>query len=310
MRSKEVTGIQFALITALISGFSNFLNKYALMAVKPPIVFTSAKNLLVGFLIIAILILARKLPKLKKLTKRELVYLILIGVIGGSIPFYLFFTGLSQIPAINASLIHKTLVVWVAILAIPVLKEKLNRIQMTGVLLLFGSNVFIGGFKGFQFTNGEIMVLSATIFWAIENILAKKILPSVDPDILVGARMGFGSLILVVASLIVAPKAMLSLTSPTPDQAFWLILTAVLLLGYVMSWYRALKFASAITVTSVLVVATVVTNILSAIFVTHALTMTVLIQSGIMVTGVWMLYWSANMASKNVSPKIAQEFNS
>ena len=92
--------------------------------VKPPIVFTAEKNVFVGLLIIGVLLFSWKWKEVKKLTKRELVYLSLIGIIGGSLPFYLFFTGLSMIPAINGAIIHKTLFIWVAILAIPFLKEK------------------------------------------------------------------------------------------------------------------------------------------------------------------------------------------
>ena len=119
--SYKTKGIYLALITALISGVAIFINKFAVDAIHPPLVFTAMKNAGVGLFIIGILLLTPKWKLIKKLTKREIIYLISIGIIGGSIPFYLYFTGLSQIPAINAAIIQKTLVFWVTLVAIPVL---------------------------------------------------------------------------------------------------------------------------------------------------------------------------------------------
>src|SRR3989344_2964056 len=299
MLTNHAKGIYLALITALISGISIFVNKFAVGAIQPPLVFTATKNVGVGLLIVGIILATRKWRLIRNLNRREIIYLILIGIIGGSIPFYLYFTGLSQIPAINAALIHKTLVVWVALLAMPLLKERLSRMQIVAVLLLFISNFFVGGFKGFTFSQGELFVLIATIFWAVENILAKKILIAtcpdsigVDPDIVTAARMVFGSLILLGAAVIVAPSGLAKVTALNSTQWFWMILTVVILLCYVMSWYRALKFAPAITVASVLVAGTLVTNVLSALFVTHTWNSTLLIQSLVMLLGVGIFFFA------------------
>jgi glucose uptake protein GlcU len=67
----------------------------------------------------------------------------------------------------------------------------------------------------------------------------------------------------------------------------------VTLLGYIMTWFRALKYASAITVTSVLVASTLITNVLSAIFVTHAWTELMGVQAVLMIVGVMMFWFAA-----------------
>ncbi len=291
--SNQVKGIYFAIATALISGVSIFVNKFAVDAIKPPLVFTTTKNIGVGLLIIAVIIGLRKWKEFKKISKKDFYYLLLLGVIGGSIPFYLYFTGLSKIPAVNAALIHKTLVLWIIILAIPFLKEKLTKIQAIAIALLFASNLAIGGFKGFKFSQGEFFVLAATILWAVENILAKKILPRIDADILVAARMGLGSIILLGAAIIVAPAGLAKITHLSNIQWFWMSFTTIALLAYVMTWYRALKLAPAITVASVLVASTLVTNVLSAVFITHAWTKDMGIQALIMLIGVGIFWFAA-----------------
>lgn len=292
MYSNVTKGIYLALLTAFISGIAIFVNKFAVTAIQPPVVFTAIKNAGVGLLILSLLLALRKWKLVKKLNKKELVYLFLIGIIGGSIPFYLYFTGLTQIPAANAAIIHKSLVIWVALMAIPLLKEKMPPLQIFGVILLFGANLLVGGFQGFTFLEGEFLILIATIFWAIENILAKKILPTVDPDIVVSVRMGFGSIILLGAAAITAPAALVKSLSLTSTQWFFMIITMATLLGYVMSWYRALKYAPATTVTSILVASTLVTNVLSAIFITHAWTVLMGIQGVLMIIGV-AVFWLA-----------------
>lgn len=290
-------GIQLAFLTALISGVSNFVNKIAVDVIKPPLVFTAEKNAIVGILIIGILIVTWKWKKIKNLNKKQIIYLILIGIIGGSLPFYLFFTGLSQIPAINAAIIHKTLVIWVAILAVLFLKEKMPPLQIIAVMFLFYANLFVGGFTKFQFSTGELFVLIAAVLWAVEYILAKKILPTVDPDIVTGARMGLGSLILLTAAAIAEPAALIKGFMLSPTQMFWMTITVVLLLGYVTTWYRALKFAPITVVASVLVSATLVTNVLSAIFITHVWNIQFGIQAFLTILGIVIL-WLAVVRTK------------
>lgn len=247
--------MKYAFLAAIISGVSLFLNKFAVGTFSDPLVFTALKNSIVGIAIISLILMSGKWKLIKNLTKKDLLNLLAIGIIGGAIPFYLFFTGLSQIPAVNGAIIQKTLVIWVAILAVPLLKEKLTFTNILAVGFLFAGNLVIGGFNKFSYSTGEIMVLTATLFWAVETIFIKKI--NLDPDIVMAARMGFGSLIL----LSVAP-----ITSLSVNQFSWLGLTAILLFAYVFCWLRALKQAPAITVTSILVLSTLITNLLASKF--------------------------------------------
>ncbi len=166
-------GIQFALITSFISGFSIFYSKLA-VAKMDPLFFTTLKNAVVAVFLSVLILTPKIMSELTKLNRSNWKRLIAIGLIGGGIPFALFFIGLTKTPAINANLIHKTLFIWVALLAIPLLKEKLKPIQIVGYVLVLAANLFVGGFKRFTFGIGELMILGATVLWAVENLLAKK----------------------------------------------------------------------------------------------------------------------------------------
>ncbi len=292
MSSSLQKGFYLALITAFISGISIFLNKFAVEAVKNPLIFTTTKNVLVGIFILSFILISGKWKLIKKLNKSQIIKLFLIGIIGGSLPFYLFFTGLSQIPAINAAIIQKTLVFWVIILALPLLKEKLSKLQLLAIILLFSGNLFIGGFTGFKFSSGELLILLATILWAVENVIAKKVLSIVDSDLVTSARMGFGSLILIFIMLFSNPSGFGQIILFNQTQWLWIILSAILLLGYVSIWYRALKLAPAIIVTSVLVTSTLITNLLSAIFITKVWSMEMGLQALLIILGGTLIYFS------------------
>lgn len=260
-------GIIFALITALISGFSIFYNKLIIVKGIDPLIFNIIKNGGVAIILSSLFLPLLRIKKLTSLSANQWKKLMLIGLIGGSIPFILYFEGLRIVAATNANLIHKTLFLWVAAMAIPILGEKLNIWQIVGYLLVAWSNLFIGGFSGFTASLGELMILAATIFWSLEVIIAKMTLKDIDSEIVAWGRMFFGSLILI--AIAINQNKLILLTKITPAQILPILGSILLLCGYVIAWYKALKFAPATVVTSVLILSTPITNILTAIFINH-----------------------------------------
>lgn len=290
MSKSQSKGLILALIAAFISGISIFINKFAVGAIKQPLVFTTFKNTGVALFVLLFLTATGKLKNFKKLLKKDIRTLLLIGIIGGSLPFYLFFTGLSMIPAVNGAIIHKTLVLWVGLLASRYLKEKLSKLGWIAVITLLVSNILVGGFRGFELSMGEMYVLLATVFWAIETILVKKVLPSVDPEILLGARMGIGSIILLTMSAIIYPSELATVFDLSANKIFWILATMITFTLYFVYWYRGLKLISATSATAVLVFATLITNALSAVFVTHTLNSSLIAQSLLVALGVFVIY--------------------
>lgn len=258
-----------ALTTALISGTNTFFAKVGIKAMNDPIAFTTLKNVIVAALLVGLIIALKKHKEIVGLSRKTWLKLFAIGIVGGCLPFAMFFIGLSKTNAVNAAFIHKTLFIWVALLAIPLLKEKVTSIQWGGILAIFGANLIIGGFKGFSYDVGELLIVGATLLWAAENIIAKVTLKDVSVLTVASARMVIGS---VGLAAIVALSGGFSgaFTAISAAAWGWTLLTSVLLLGYVLTWYSALKLAPATYVATLLVPATLVTNILSAIFVTHS----------------------------------------
>ncbi len=288
-----------ALLAAIFSGVNNFLTKVAVTAIKDPVTFTALKNGLVALIFISIILVHHEWPRIKQLSKKQWWQLVAIGFIGGSVPFILYFIGLTQTSAINAALIHKTLFLWVLILAVPFLKEKLSVGQWFGVGALFAANLLIGGFNGFHFNRGELMILAATVLWAGESIIVKRAVKDISPLILATSRMTLGALLLLAVVVWQGHAGLL--TGLNELQWSWTILTSVLLFGFVASWYTALKYAPATYVATLLVPATLITNLLSSTFITHKWAMPQLWSLLLFVAGTMFIVLFANQIAKSIS---------
>jgi drug/metabolite transporter (DMT)-like permease len=295
-------GILFALLASFISGVSIFYNKVVIINGIDPTVFNIIKNGTAALIVSGIILFNGQQKSFSSLSKKRWMQLIIIGLIGGSIPFVLFFEGLKTTPAINATLIQKSLFIWVAFLAIPLLKEKLTKMQIFGYILIVLSNFFIGGFKEFTASNGEFLILLATFFWAIELIVSKNILNHVDSKIVIWGRIFFGSIFLIVYAILTQKVGLIAQISQI--QLLPIIGSIILLTGYVLSFYKALSFAPATTVTAILILATTITNILSVIFITHGIDITQLINIIFSILGISfvLLFLSKSAKSTGLSP--------
>lgn len=283
-------GIGLAVLTAGISGCSIFYNKVVAIQGIDSLVFNILKNGGVALILTAILAGTNRLPQLRSLGSRNWKKLLAVGLIGGGIPFWLFFEGLKSVPAGNANIIQKSLFIWVALLAVPFLKEKLNRWQIAGYLAILWSNVLFG-FQGFTGSRGEWMILSATMLWSVENVIAAYALRELPGTVVAWSRMFFGTVFLLAAA---AVTGKLSLLAAVPPAQLPAIAGSILFLsGYVLSWYTALKYAPATVVTAVLVLATPITSLLSAVFLSQAITVMQGIIMGASVTGVIVVALSA-----------------
>ena len=297
-RGKYRKGVWFALATAVISGFSVYINKFAVMQMKDPFVFTTAKNVAVALMLFALLIAPKALPELKKLTAKQWLLLGAIGAIGGSVPFLLFFKGLTLANAATAGFIHKTLFIWVALLAVPFLGERLNKIHVAALATLIGGNILLLGLPGsWAMGTGEVLVLVATMLWAVEAVIAKKVMASVSASVAAFGRMFFGGIIML--GYLGLTGKMTTLVALNSQQYFWIAATAALLLAYVSGYYAGLKYAPASVVASVLVIGSVITSLLYAIF--DARTYTIEQIAGIAVISV------ATTALWYIAPKVGRK---
>jgi len=253
-------GLLLVIATAMISGVSIYVNS---LGVKfgNPYVFTGLKNLLVGVVFLSLILMLKEWKSIQKLAKKDWLKLGLIGLIGGAIPFLLFFKGLSLTIAAQGSFIHKTLFIFVAFLAILFLKEKMNKSLLIGLgALLIGNFLFLG----MKFTGiglGDVLVLLATMFWAVEIIISKKVLKRLSPRIVAWGRMFFGSVF--IGGFLLATGQISAVFAYNPQQWMWIAITSVFLFGYVFTFYHGLKYVRASVATAVLALGAPITGLIT-----------------------------------------------
>ena len=257
-------GLALAAATAVVSGFAVFINGYGVRswagAGASSASYTTFKNLIAALFLGAIAYgVARRAPSrsLRPQNASQWRRLGLIGVIGGGIPFLLFFEGLARASSGQAAFLHKTLLVWVALLAVPLLAERITKVHLGAMALLVAGQAYLTGVSGLRFGAGEAMILGATLLWAVEVIVAKRLLADVPAPTVAVARMGIGAVVLVGWTLVTGGFA--SIGALTITQWGWAVVTGAVLTAYVATWYGALARAHAVDVTAVLVFGAVIT---------------------------------------------------
>jgi len=264
---ESVSGITIAIGAALVSGIAVFVNGYGVKAFGDPTVYTTAKNLAAAVVLSALLLIATRRGSTAGFTRprgaRQWLGLAVVGVVGGAIAFVLFFEGLARATSVQAAFLQKTLVVWVALLAVPFLRERIGVWHVVAIgALVWGQAAMSGGLGGLGFGTGEAMILAATILWAIEVVIAKRLLRTLSPLTVATARMGIGVVVLLAWTLATTPFA--EITAITGRQWSWVLLTGGILSVYVAVWFTALERARAVDVTAVLVFGAFVTAMLQA----------------------------------------------
>ncbi len=265
----ERNAIILVLLTAFVSGFSIFLNKFAVAGTNP-FVFTAMKNIVVAVFLLSALFLLKEFGALRRLSKRNWLQLATIGLVGGSTAFLIYFYALQLTSAINAGFLHKTIFVFATIFAIVFLKEKISRWFIAAAILLLAGNYLLFS-KISAFTPADLLIVAAVFLWAIENILARQLLlqPKISGKTVAFGRMFFGSFFML--AFLLATNQFSFVFEQTAQQLQWLFITAILLFLYVVFYFSGLKGLQVHKATALLMLGQPVTVLLSVLFLNRAL---------------------------------------
>jgi drug/metabolite transporter (DMT)-like permease len=258
-------------LTAVISGFAVFINGYGVRAwagTASPTTYTTFKNGIAALVLLGVGVLMTRRRSSEALTRptgrRQWIGLALVATLGGALAFALFFEGLARATSTQAAFIHKSLIIWVGILAVGLLHEKVRPMHIAAIgLLVVGQVVLVGGVSDVTLGVGEAMIVGATLLWSIEIVLAKRLLGEMSSLTVGVARMAGGAAILIGYGILNGSLAAVGAVSVA--QIGWVLLTGVVLSGFVASWYAALARAPALDVTSILVAGAVITAVLRSL---------------------------------------------
>lgn len=270
-RASTRAGVGFALGAAAVSGFSVWLNGQVVSRVEvfgDPGTYTTAKNLVAGAVVaaFALVLTARRSPHGFALprARRQLWALVAVAVVGGSVPFLLFFEGLARSGAPgDAQLLHKAgLLVFVAVLGPALLRERLGALQVGGVVLvLAGYWMLSSGPDGATLGAGALLVLAASLCWAVESVIDRWLLADVSVATVGTFRLFGGVLVLLAIGAFNGDTAGLAEIGVVGWA--WASLTGVVLAAYVGLWLHGLRGAQAVDVTAILTLAAPITALVA-----------------------------------------------
>ncbi len=269
----EDKGILLAFITALVSGISVFINGFTVKGFDP-VVFTALKAACVALALLSAAALVGRAKELSRLSVNQWKWLVVIGLVGGSIPFLLFFQGLSLIAPLKGSFLFRLLFIFSAVFAFFVLREKPSRKAALGAGIVLAGNVLLLGNEGiFPLGIGEMLVLAATAIWAFEYVLSKWAMENrgIEPQILAFGRMFFGGA--AIFGYVAATGKLAGIASLSLVHWQWVLITSAFLLLFVTSWYAGLRHAKASTATAILTLGGPITAALNFLFLGKAPTL-------------------------------------
>ena len=291
-KKNENFGTFLAFLAAIISGFSIFANKIFVTNIDT-VVFTSVRAIFIGgiFLILSLHMNKWKFSGFKKVKWK---YLLAIGIVGGGVAFLMFFSGLKVTTSGRAAFLQKTLPLYATILAFLFLKEKISKKQISALCLLFVGMVILSLTDinlSEMWSNprvGDLLVISATILWAIENVISRKAMILGESNFVVGfARMFFGALLLF-GFLILAGNFYL-LFSINQTQLVYILMSTALLFVYILSYYWSIKHINVSKASTILLVSPIITLFLGVIFLNEPAPPLQLIGSLIILVGACLI---------------------
>ena len=284
---RELFGVLLAILTAIVSGVSIVANRLFIIKIDP-FVFTTIRSFFIGLVFLVISFFACNF-KIKKFRKVSWWTLVLIGIIGGSAPFLLFFIGLKETTAGRAAFLQKTLPLYATLLAFFFLKEKITKAHVlamlsmiVGVYLIESANIPLG------IRIGDLLVLGAALLWAVESTISKKAMLDNESNwVITFSRMFFGSLILFSIIAIMGKADMLF--SLNKQQIIYIIISTLLLLFYVLFLYWGLRFINLSKASIILLIAPLISLILGHIWLRERIFELQLLGSTLVLIGAFLI---------------------
>jgi drug/metabolite transporter (DMT)-like permease len=249
-----------------------FFNLYALLCKilvgsVDPVLLLVCTQVAAGTLMIALMDLSKKIGEIWRTSARDLLPLFMIGILSSAIAPVLFLVGLKLTTLTNTVLISRAEGVIMSVLAVFMLKETITKHQIAGTAVMFFGIWFISaaaapaagsaGLAGI----GDILVFLSAAAYAVSNVLFKRYLHHLPPEVIVSLRNVFGALTLLVAVLFVSLIPGMSLPVSdvlNPGVALMLGFAILAMITGQLMWYSALEKTSASRVSAAILFSPVI----------------------------------------------------
>ncbi len=246
---------------------------------------------LVATPLMVLLVLVQKKPI--ALPRKEIPWLVALGLTGVTLLYLFQFLGISYTNAPTASVLINTNVIFIAILSGLFLHEPLTKKRIIGIVISF-VGVFVIMFSDISkqqltfdnlFIIGSILMLLSAFCWALYSFLGKRLLKTYDEFVITTYAFVFGTLFyLPFVFSHIGP--VLQQTSLHGWGAVLYLALACSIFGY-LGWYYALKHIDA-SKAAVFLNFIPLFTILMSFFIGAQLTVFFLLGAGLIIYGVYL----------------------
>jgi drug/metabolite transporter (DMT)-like permease len=289
--TKKLLPILEALFTVLVWGTSFIATKIAVGEISPTAVVWL--RFAMGLPILLFAVVMRKQFAFPK--GNEWLYFALLGFLGISFHQWLQSNGLKTAQATTTAWIVSTSPAFIAILGWLILKEKLNLLQTSGIVLaMVGvlavvskgdlSTMVVGKFG----TYGDFLILISSVNWAVFSILSRRGLKNHPSTMMTFWVMTLGWLITSVAFF--ANKNYIDI--PQLDLRGW---TAMIFLGVFttglayFAWFDALAQLPAAQTGAFLFIEPLTSMVVAAIILNETITFVSVFGGVVILVGIWLV---------------------
>lgn len=181
------------LVQQLIASLTHIIAKDITFNLPPILVLFLRSS--IAALLFSFWIFFRKAYKIK-IQQNDWLKLILLGLINIPINQFLFFLAIEKTTAPNVSLAYSLTPIFVFIIAIFYLNEKLKTKKLISIIIAIAGTIILLSEKSFKFTYngilGDILALTASLSWAFYTIIGKDLTSKYNPIYITGLTMIIG----------------------------------------------------------------------------------------------------------------------
>src|SRR5215204_4438260 len=220
-----IRGYGSAVAAAILFGSVSSVSKPTLSDINP-ILLSSMVYLIAATTMIPIIKAKTQniiIPSLFSLKRKDYLLVTATALCGLVIAPTLYFSGLKQGLASNASILLNGEMAFTVLLAISFFKEKLDRIGYIGVILIFmGITIVSAGnsltwnlststslqesILKFRVGSGDVLILISALFWAVDNNISKILTQRVNVARIVQLKSAIGGTILLLITVLFVPQ--------------------------------------------------------------------------------------------------------
>lgn len=277
----------YLVLTTAIWGSMYVFAKYVFVLL-PPMAFLFYRFLLGGLILLGVyLFTGGKLSNIR-IKKSDIKYILLISLCGYFLGIGLQLLGTDYCDASLASLINSTNPVIIILLALFILKEKVNKRQIFSVFCaLAGTVLIIGQINGADSLLGAILSCGAVVFWSFGSVMVRFISDKYDAMVVTILSMFICAAAAFPFSVYQQVVAPMDFAAITPMFVFSFLFIVVISTGFsFLLWNKALSLVSAATCSMFYPIQPLVSALLGILLLGEQLSLTFILGGALIIFGV------------------------